>query len=63
MGQLFGTPDNFQQDPPARNSALAALLSSTWDDKNIKSVSREPVPSNPPDPNGPKRGQWVAEVP
>jgi hypothetical protein len=55
-------PDQFQQEPDKRNLRLAQLLSTTWLGFNVKAIRRDPVPSEPPNPIGPKTGRWIAET-
>lgn len=63
MPQLPPEPDDFQQDIPQRNQRLAQLLSGLWLGFNVSAIRREPVPSEPPDPHGPRAGWWIAETP
>jgi hypothetical protein len=62
MTTMFGPVDDDQQNPKQRNMNLALLLNALWADENIATIRRAPVPTHPPDQNGPKRGQWVAET-
>ena len=55
--------DEYQQEPIKRNGELAKILIAEWKALNISTIRREPTPTNPPDPNGPKspkKGQWIA---
>lgn len=62
MATLPGPIDNDQQNTRQRNRNLAQLLNGGWNDEHISTIRREPTPTNPPDPNGPKQGQWIAET-
>jgi hypothetical protein len=54
--------DDFQQDLALRNHRLVVLLGTTWLGFPIKAIRREPAPTNPPNPQGPTRGAWIAET-
>ena len=54
--------DEFQQDPAQRNTRLAQHLTTIWLGINIKTIRRDPVPTEPPNPAGSKTGRWIAEV-
>ena len=62
MATLPPEEDQFQQDPTRRNAKLAQLLNGGWLGENIKSIRRDPIPTNPPNPAGPKDGRWIAET-
>ena len=62
MPEIPAPPDDAQQDPRERNRGLADLLNGAWNDKNIARIRREPPPTEPPDPNGPKKGKWIAQT-
>lgn len=60
MAPLLAAEDNDQQNPGRRNTNLANLLNGPWNADNITHIRREPIPTNPPDPNGPQKGRWEA---
>jgi hypothetical protein len=62
MPELPPETDQFQQEPFNRILRLAQLLQTTWSGFNIKAIRRDPAPSQPPDPSGPKTGRWIAEI-
>ena len=62
MARMVGPVDDDQQDSRSRNLNLARLLNSGWANANISTIGREPPPTNPPDLNGSKQGQWTAET-
>ena len=63
MPEIRSPKDGFQQDPGQRNNELGLLLIGGWRNFNILRIRREPVPSNPPNPAGPKDGVWIIEIP
>lgn len=62
MAEKPSPVDEYQQEPIPRNAELAKMLYGEWKGVHISTIRREPTPTNPPNPNGPKRGQWIAET-
>lgn len=52
--------DDFQRDKDKRNLELSKLMGGAWSGFNVISVRREPVPHDPPKPEDPQKGCWIA---